>query len=184
MCLGVRACLLELHEPHLVGQGSIATMDTGRWMAAQCTARLCNAVPGVITVVMTMAGIAVVGKDKKKSNKKQKVAPWDDIPDDSESEEESDAAEWVMHQPSTSRPNQDQTAPQTDKRDRSKKGKVHKGKKPRSSKSLPAFASADDYMPEIDSDLAALPADVLVGQEEGASGSKPHRVSRKTKSRQ
>ena len=131
-----------------------------------------------------MAGIAAVGKAEKKNKKKQKVAPWDDIPDDSESGEDSDTADWIMHQPSSKRPTQDQPAPQTDKHDRSKKGKVHKGNKARSSKSLPAFASADEYMPEIDSDLAALPADVLVGQEEGASGSKQRRVSRKTKSRQ
>lgn len=137
--------------------------------------------PGVI---IYLAGIAVEGKGEKRSKKKQKVAPWDDIPDDSESEEDSDAAEWIMHQPAMLRPNQDQTAPQTDKHDRSKKGNVHKGKKPRSSKSLPAFASADEYMPEIESDLAALPADMLLGQEEDASGSKPRRVSRKTKSRQ
>ena len=138
----------------------------------------------VVRLVMIMAGIAIVGKGEEKSKKKQKVAPWDDIPDDSDSEEDSDTGEWIMHQPALSESTRDQTAPQTDKRDRSKKGKVHKGNKARSSKSLPAFASADEYMPEIESDLAALPADVSVGQEEGALGPKPHRVSRETKSRQ
>lgn len=157
-------------------------MATGRCMAAQCLVRAMPEV--VVRLVMVMFGIAVVGKGEKRSKKRQKVAPWDDIPDDSESEEDSDTGEWIMHQPALSGSTRNQTAPQTDKRDRSKKGKVHKGNKARSSKSLPAFASADEYMPEIESDLAALPADISVGQEAGASGSKPYRVSRKTKSRQ
>lgn len=122
-----------------------------------------------------------IGKGGKK--KKQKVAPWDDIPDDSESEEGSDMAEWIMHQPSRSRSTKEQTVAQTDKPDRSKKSQVQKGNKPRSSKGLDAFASADDYMPDIEGDLAALPADVSVGEEEGTSGSRQGRSSRRTKSR-
>ena len=123
----------------------------------------------------------VVGKGGKK--KKQKVAPWDDIPGDSESEEDSDSAEWIMHQPSRSKFTQEQTAAQTDKPDRSKKSHVHKGKMPRSSKGLDAFASADDYMPDIENDLAALPADMSVGEDEGAPGSRRGRSSRRTKRR-
>ena len=125
-----------------------------------------------------------VGKGDKKNKKKQKIAPWNDITDDSESGEDSDAAEWVMHQPSTSMSAQEQTAAQTDKPDRSKKSKVHKGKKTRSNQGLAAFASADDYMPDIENDLAALPADVSVGEGDSASGSRQGRPGRKTKRRQ
>ena len=124
--------------------------------------------------------VCFVGKGKNKK-KKQKVAPWDDVPDDSESGEDSDSAEWIMHQPSRSGSPQEHTAA---RRDKSKKSKVNKGQKARSSKGLDAFASADDYMPEIENDLAALPADISVVETEGASGSRQDRSSRKTKSRQ
>ncbi|KAL3136772.1 hypothetical protein ABBQ38_005486 [Trebouxia sp. C0009 RCD-2024] len=114
----------------------------------------------------------------KKSKKKQKVAPWEDIPDDSDSADDSDSEEWIMHQPSKSGLTQHQTSARTDKPGKAKKGKVHKGKK--SNRGLDAFASADDYMPEIEDDLAALAADVSV-VEEGAlesavrkSNTRPH----------
>ena len=86
-----------------------------------------------------------------------------------------------MHQPSRS------GSPQgylTAQRDNSKERKAKKGKKARCNKGPNAFASADDYMPEIENDLAALPADVSVGEEEGASGSAQGRCRSRTKSRQ
>ena len=88
-----------------------------------------------------------------------------------------------MHQPSRSGSTGAHTAARRDKSKKSKV-KVNKGSKARSSKGLDAFASADDYMPEIENDLAALPADVSIVETEGASGSKQDRSSRRTKSRQ
>ena len=126
------------------------------------------------------AGHGFVGKGKK-NKKKQKLAPWDDIPDDSESEEDSDTAEWIMHQPSASESTGRQTAAQTDKPGRAQKSKVQKGKK--LSRGSDAFASAEDYMPEIENDWAALPADVAIVEEEGASGSRQGKSSKKIRSR-
>ena len=89
--------------------------------------------------------------------------PWDDIPDDTDSAEDSGSeGEWVMHQPSKAVLSH-QTAAHADKPSKQKKSKAGKGKKPRGG--LDAFAYADDYMPDIEKDLAGLPADVALTEE-------------------
>lgn len=82
--------------------------------------------------------------------KKRKVEAWDDISDDAESESGSDDADWVMHEPPISKSAEKLSAQ-----------KKSKGKKPKkTSGSLDAFASADDYLHQIETDLASMPADV------------------------
>ena len=88
-------------------------------------------------------------------NKKRKVEAWDDIPDDSDSESGSDEVDWVMHQPSKPDSAQGQTSARPSI---PKKSKGRKSKKP--SRGLDAFASADDYLNQIETDLASMPADV------------------------
>lgn len=94
----------------------------------------------------------------KGKNKKRKVEAWDDIPDDSDSESGSDEADWVMHQPSKANSAQAQTSAWLSI---PKKSKGRKTKKP--SGGLDAFASADDYLQQIETDLASMPADVTPG---------------------
>ena len=118
---------------------------------------------------LCIVSIVAAGKGRKKK-KNQKVAPWDDISDDSDSGEDN-AAEWVMHQPSMARGSKHQLAAQTHMLRKPSKSKAKKGKKP--SGGLNAFASADDYMPEIEKDLASLPADMALAKEGGASGARP-----------
>jgi len=91
-------------------------------------------------------------------NKKRKVEAWDDIPDDSDSESGSDEADWVMHQLSKPDSAQGQTSGRLSM---PKKSKGRKSKKP--SGGLDAFASADDYLHQIETDLASMPADVTPG---------------------
>jgi len=95
------------------------------------------------------------GTGKKK---KRKMEAWDDIPDDSDSESGSDEADWVIHQPSKPESAQGQTSARLSI---PKKSKGRKSKKP--SGGLDAFASADDYLHQIETDLASMPADVTPG---------------------
>ncbi len=88
-------------------------------------------------------------------NKKRKLEAWDDIPDDSDSESGSDEADWVMYQPSKPDSARGQTSARMSI---PKKSKGRKSKKP--SGGLDAFASADDYLHQIETDLASMPADV------------------------
>ena len=118
------------------------------------------------------------GRGKK--TKKQKLAPWDDIPDDSDSGED-DTAEWVMHQPSKAQGSQQQAAARKFMLGKLKKSKAKKGKKP--SGGLDAFASADDYMPEIEKDLASLPPDVALVEDGDASGNRPRKSVNKRQSK-
>ena len=97
----------------------------------------------------------VAGTGKKK---KRKVEAWDDVPDDSDSESGSDEADWVMHRPSKPDSAQGQTSARLSVL---KKSKGRKSKKP--SGGLDAFASADDYLHQIETDLASMPADVTPG---------------------
>ena len=90
--------------------------------------------------------------------KKRKVEAWDNIPDDSDSESGSDEADWVMHRPSKPDSAQGQTSARLSVL---KKSKGRKSKKP--SGGLDAFASADDYLHQIETDLASMPADVTPG---------------------
>lgn len=91
-------------------------------------------------------------------NKKRKVEAWDDIPDDSDSESGSDEADWVMHQPFKPDSARGQVSARLSM---PKKSKGRKPKKP--SGGLDAFASADDYLHQIETDLASMPADVTPG---------------------
>ena len=82
--------------------------------------------------------------------KKRKVEAWDDISDDAESESGSDDADWIMHEP-----------PMSNSAEKLGAQKKSKGKKPKkASGNLNAFASADDYLDQIETDLASMPADV------------------------
>lgn len=84
--------------------------------------------------------------------KKRKVEAWDDISDDAESESGSDDADWVMHEP-----------PMSNSAEKLSAQKKSKGKKPKkASGNLNAFASADDYLDQIETDLASMPADAAL----------------------
>lgn len=88
---------------------------------------------------------------------------------------------WIMHQPLKSRSTRHQTSTPKSNSGKAKKSKIGKGKK--SSRGLDAFASADDYMPDIENDLAALPADVSQVEEDGGSGPSVRKRSKKGQSR-
>ncbi len=109
------------------------------------------------------------------------MEPWDDISDDSDFESGSDEADWVMHQPSKPDSAQGQTSARLSM---PKKSKGKKSKKP--SGGLDAFASADDYLHQIESDLASMPADVTPSSGDaqakaslGTAGKKIHSARKK-----
>ena len=108
-----------------------------------------------ISIFETFAGSALAGK-----NKEHKVAPWDDIPD--ESDVESDEADWVMAEPANPVASLQQQAKAQGNKSMVLKNGEGKKKKKKPRGGLDAFASADDYLQQIETDLANAPADVVV----------------------
>jgi len=125
-----------------------------------------------------MQELRFAGKGKKK---KLKVAAWNDVPDDSESELGSDGADWVMHEPSLPDTTQKQGSAHADKLSIKKR---NPGKKPKKrSGGLDAFASADDYLQQIETDLASLPADVAsTGHDEDPVPARSRKPGRRNQS--
>lgn len=109
----------------------------------------------------------------KQNKKKRNVAPWDDIPDDdSNGEGSSDEDNWVMHKAAEKQ----EAASKADTAAAAKQAKRQlKAKRPPTG-GMNAFASADDYMQDIETDLAAVPADVAVTESaDEQKASKPRR---------
>ena len=119
----------------------------------------------------------------KKSKKKRKVEPWNDIPDDSASEAASDDGDWVMHEPSLATSKQQQAS--AGLAPAATKTKKQGGKQRR----LPtdgtnAFASADHYAQDIEQDLATLAADVALSELADDQPPQKHRQKKPQTNRQ
>ena len=99
----------------------------------------------------------------KQSKKKRKIAAWDDISDDDDDEPgASDEDNWVMHQPTAAGPKKQKAGSKAGTAAAAKQAKRQLKAKRLPTGSMAAFASADDYMQDIDTDLAAVPADVTL----------------------
>lgn len=101
---------------------------------------------------------------KKRKGKKRKVEPWDDISDDGDDVVGSDDESWVMHKPTVASLQQQQASDKLDSLPAVKQKQHRKAKRlPRDG--MDAFASADDYMQDIETDLASVPADVALSED-------------------
>ena len=113
----------------------------------------------------------------KQNKKKRKVAPWDDIPDDdSNGEGSSDEDNWVMHKSADAVLKKQKAGSKADTAAAAKQAKRQLKAKRLPTGGMSAFASADDYMQDIETDLAAVPADVAVTESaDEQKASKPRR---------
>ena len=120
------------------------------------------------------------GHAGRKTKKKRKVDPWDDISDDDGGEEGSDKDDWVMHQPTLASLKKQQGSQKTDAAVAAKQKKREAKPKRLPTVGMDAFASADDYMQDIETDLAAVGADVaLTEAADEKKINRPHKKKQK-----
>ena len=117
---------------------------------------------------------------RKTKKKKRKVDPWDDISDDNDGEEGSDKDDWVMHEPTLASLKKQRASQKSDVNLAVKQQKREAKAKRLPTVGMVAFASADDYMQDIETDLAAVAADIaLTEAADKKKINRPHKKKQK-----
>ena len=117
---------------------------------------------------------------KTKKKKKTKVDPWDDTSDDNAGEEGSAKDDWVMHEPTLASLEKQRGSQKSDVAVAAKQKKREAKAKRLPTGGMDAFASADDYMQDIETDLAAVAADVaLTEAADEKKTNRPHKKNQK-----